>query len=145
MKKHSLTRRTFVKKTSIGAAGFALTAGGISSVYSNIIQDVDKPAILGGNPVRPKGSDLGASWPIYDDTDIEMYLDAYKSNRWSEYSNIEKERVFQIEKKYAELMGVSYCATTSSGTAALETAQRALISVRAMKLLRRRIPLLQQH
>ena len=55
-----------------------------------------------------------------------MYLDAYKGNVWSEYSNIEKERVFQIEKKYAELMGVNYCATTSSGTAALETAQRAI-------------------
>ena len=74
----------------------------------------------------PKGSALGAKWPIYDDSDIQMYLNAYKSNIWSEYSNTEKERVFQIEKKYAELMGVSYCATTSSGTAALETAQRAI-------------------
>ena len=126
MKKVSLTRRTFVKKTSIVTAGTALTAGGLSSIYSNIIQDVDKPAILGGNPVRQKGSNLGASWPIYDDTDIQMYLDAYKSNIWSEYSNIEKERVFQIEKKFAELMGVSYCVTTNGGTTALETAQRAL-------------------
>ena len=126
MKKHSLTRRSFVKKTSIGAAGVVLTAGGITSIYSDVIQDVDKPAILGGNPVRQKGSGLAAKWPIYDDTDIQMYLDAYKSDRWSEYSNIEQERVFQIEKKYAELMGVSYCATTTSGTAALETAQRAI-------------------
>ena len=113
MKKYSLTRRSFVKKTSIGAAGVALTAGGMTSIYSDIIQDVDKPAILGGTPVRQKGSGLGAKWPIYDDTDIQMYLDAYKSNRWSEYSNIERERVFQFEKAYAELMGVTYCATTS--------------------------------
>ncbi len=126
MKKESLTRRTFVKKTSIGAAGVALTAGGMTSIYSTIIQDGDKPALLGGTPVRQKGSGLGASWPIYDDTDIQMYLDAYKSNRWSEYSNIERERVFQFEKEYAGLMGVTYCATTSSGTAALETAQRAV-------------------
>ena len=126
MKKESLTRRTFVKKTSIGAAGVALTAGGMTSIYPEVIQDIDKPAILGGTPVRPKGSGLGASWPIYDDTDIQMYLDAYKSNRWSEYSNIEQERVFQFEKKYAELMGVAYCATTNGGTTALETAQRAI-------------------
>jgi perosamine synthetase len=126
MKKHSLTRRSFVKNTSVGAAGVVLTASGMTSIYADIIQDADKPAILGGIPVRPKGSGLGAKWPIYDDTDIQMYLDAYKSNRWSEYSNIEKERVYQIEKKYAELMGVNYCATTSSGTAALETAQRAI-------------------
>ncbi len=34
MKKESLTRRTFVKKTSIGAAGVALTTGGMTSIYS---------------------------------------------------------------------------------------------------------------
>ncbi len=124
MKENSLNRRTFVKKTSAGAAGLAFTAGGMSSVYG-IIQDADKPAILGGNPVRPRGSNLGASWPIYDDTDVQLYVDAYKSNRWSEYSNNDKERVVQFEKKYAELMGVGYCATTNSGTDALEAAQRA--------------------
>ena len=32
----------------------------------------------------------------------------------------------QFEKEYAELMGVNYCATTNSGTDALEAAQRAL-------------------
>ena len=106
MKKKSLTRRTFVKKTSIGAAGVTLTVNGMASLYANIIQDANKPALFGGNPVRPKGSGLGVSWPIYDDSDIQLYLDAYKSNIWSEYSNIEKERVFQVEKKYAEFMGV---------------------------------------
>jgi perosamine synthetase len=126
MKEKPLTRRTFVKKTSIGAAGVALTAGGMSSMYADIVQDADKPALLGGVPVRQKGSGLGVSWPIYDDTDIQMYLDAYKSNRWSEYSNNDKERVVQFEKAFAELMGVGYCATTNSGTDALEAAQRAL-------------------
>jgi perosamine synthetase len=126
MKEKPLTRRTFVKKTSIGAAGVALTASGMSSMYADIVQDADKPALLGGVPVRQKGSGLGVSWPIYDDTDIQMYLDAYKSNRWSEYSNNDKERVVQFEKAFAELMGVGYCATTNSGTDALEAAQRAL-------------------
>ncbi len=126
MKNKPLTRRTFVKKTSIGAAGVALTSNGMASVCSNILQDADKPAILGGIPVRPKGSILGISWPVYDETDVQMYLDAYKSNRWSEYSNSETEFSVRFEKKYAELMGVAYCATTSSGTAALDTAQRAL-------------------
>lgn len=126
MKKNSLTRRTFVKKTSIATAGAALTTGGISSVYAGIIQDGEKPAILGGTPVRQRGSNLGRSWPVYDDSDIQMYLDAFKSNRWSEYSNSDQERSVQFEKKYAELMGVNYCAMTNSGTDALEAAQRAL-------------------
>ena len=125
-KKRSLTRRSFVKETSLGAAGAALTLNGMTPLYVNFLQDTNKPALLGGSPVRPKGSVLGASWPIYDDSDVKMYLDAYESNIWSEYSHIEKERVFQIEKKYAEYMGSDYCVATSSGTAALETAQRAI-------------------
>jgi dTDP-4-amino-4,6-dideoxygalactose transaminase len=125
MKNKPLTRRTFVKKTSIGAAGVTLTSTGMASIYLDIIQDVEKPAILGGTPVRQKGSTLGGSWPVYDDSDVQMYLDAYKSNRWSEYSNSDKELSVRFEKEFAELMGVSYCAATNSGTDALDAAQRA--------------------
>ncbi len=125
MKNNPLTRRTFVKKTSIGAAGAALATSGFASVYSFILQD-EKPAILGGRPVRPNGSDLGVSWPIYDDTDVQMYLDAYKSKIWSEYSNSPKELSVRFEKEFAAIMGAGYCATTNSGTNALDAAQRAL-------------------
>ena len=126
MKDKSLTRRSFVKNTAIGAAGVALASGGRLSVYPDVIQDIDKPALLGGTPVRPAGSTLGGKWPVYDDTDIQMYLDAYKSNRWSEYSNSEKELCVKFEKEFAKLMGVNYCAITNSGTNALEAAQRSL-------------------
>jgi len=61
MKKKSLTRRKFVKNTSLGIAGAALSANGITSFYTNVIQDTDKPALLGGIPVRPKDRMLGAS------------------------------------------------------------------------------------
>ena len=126
MKNKLLTRRKFVKNTSIGVAGVALGSSGMGSVYSEIIQDVEKPAILGGTPVRPTGSTLGGPWPVYDDSDIQMYLDAYKSNKWSEYSNSDKELSVRFEKEFAKLMGTGYCATTNSGTDALEAAQRAL-------------------
>jgi len=126
MKNKPLTRRTFMRKTSFGVAGAALTSNGLASVYLNIFQDVEKPAILGGSPVRPKGSSLGVSWPVYDDTDVQMYLDAYKSNKWSEYSNSANELSVRFEKEFAELMGAGYCAATNSGTDALDAAQRAL-------------------
>jgi perosamine synthetase len=126
MKNKRLTRRTFVKKSSLGAAGAVFAASGFTSIYSSLIQDVEKPAILGGNPVRPKGSNLAASWPVYDDTDIQMYLDAYKSNKWSEYSNSAKELSVRFEKEFAELMGAGFCAVTNSGTDALDAAQRSL-------------------
>jgi dTDP-4-amino-4,6-dideoxygalactose transaminase len=126
MKSNNLTRRTFVKKTSIGAAGAALVTNGFGSIYSIGAQDLEKPAILGGSPVRPAGSSLGVSWPLFDDTDVQMYLDAYKSKKWSEYSNSGKELSVRFEKEFAELMGAGYCATTNSGTDALDAAQRAL-------------------
>jgi len=125
MKTKPLSRRTFVKQTSIGAAGAALAANGMTSIYSHLMQDTDKPAILGGSPIRPKGSSLEVSWPVYDDSDIQMYLDAFKSKKWSEYSNSAKELSVQFEKEFAELMGTAYCAATNSGTDALEAAQRA--------------------
>jgi len=126
MKNKSFTRRTFVKTTSIGAAGAALTTGSMAAVFSNIIQDADKPAILGGNPVRPKGSSLEVSWPIFDDTDVKMYVDAFKSRRWSEFYNSPAELSVQFEKKFAEMMGVAYCSTTNCGTSALDASLRAL-------------------
>jgi len=124
MKKDSITRRKFLKKTSIGAASAALSVGGATSVYANIIKQADTPAILGGKPVRTRG--LGVSWPIYDDSDVQMYVDAFRNNRWSEYSNSERELTFQFEKKYAEVMGVSYCVTTNAGTTAIDSALRAV-------------------
>jgi perosamine synthetase len=126
MKKKPFTRRTFVKNSAIGAAGFALTANGFASVYPGFLRDYEKPAILGGIPVRQVGAEPGISWPVYDDTDIRMYLDAFKGKFWSEYRNSPEEISFRFEKEYAVLMGAGYCATTNSGTCALEAAQRAL-------------------
>jgi perosamine synthetase len=125
MKRKLLTRRTFVKTTSIGVTGAALTSGLITPVYSASLQDTDKPALLGGIPVRPKGKNLEVSWPVFDDTDIGMLLDAYKSKRWSEYSNSPTELSVRFEKAFAEMMGVAFCAVTNSGTNALDASQRA--------------------
>jgi len=125
MRNKFLSRRSFVKQASIGAAGAALAADGLSSGSGVYIQDADKPAILGGTPVRPRGKDLEASWPVFDDSDLQLYVDAFKSKRWSEYSNSPRELSGKFEKTFAEMMGVAYCAVTSSGTNALDASQRA--------------------
>jgi perosamine synthetase len=124
MKNKKLSRRNFLRSSSIGAAGIAFAAKPLVRIFP--VQDIDKPAILGGTPVRPKGSSLEAQWPVYDESDIEMYLNAYKSNRWSEYSNSDDELSVRFEKEFADLMGANFCAVTNSGTDALEAAQRAL-------------------
>jgi perosamine synthetase len=126
MIKKSLTRRNFVRKTSTGAAGLIFTAGGIASGFSVCMQDSGKPALLGGIPVRQKGSDLGVAWPMFDSTDLQIFTDAYKSRKWSEYSNNPNELSVRFEKEFAQIIGAKYCSATSSGTTALDTAQRAL-------------------
>jgi perosamine synthetase len=125
MEKKVLTRRTFVKKTSAGAAVVTLAAGGISSLYACMNQGSDKPALLGGTPVRAKGSRLGVKWPIFDDTDVQMVMDAYKTKNWSEYRYSDEECGAQFQIAYAKLMGVNYCAVTNAGTNSIEAAQRA--------------------
>ncbi len=123
MKKNPITRRFFLKNTSISAAGAALSVSGTKSIYANIIKKADTPAILGGTPVRSKPF---PSWPIYDDKDVQIYLDAYHSKIWSEYRHIETERVVKFEEMYAKLMGVKYCAATNAGTTALTCTMHAL-------------------
>jgi perosamine synthetase len=125
MGKKTFTRRKFVKKTSIGVVGASLASAGVTSIYACTNQDSDKLALLGGNPIRPKGSRLGVKWPIFDDTDIEMYVDAYKNKNWSEHQFNPEELGQQFQVQYAKLMGVNYCAITNAGTNALEAAQRA--------------------
>jgi len=52
MKKCSLTRRLFIKKTSAGLAGAALAAAGTSSLYANVVKKTNTLALFGGAPVR---------------------------------------------------------------------------------------------
>jgi len=125
MKKKLLNRRTFVRKTSAGAVGLSLATDGFSSVYAFAGQGPDKPALLGGAPVRMKGSDLSAKWPVFNDTDIGILVDAYKNKNWSEFRVSDDEVCVQFQNRYASFMGVNYCALTNSGTNALEAAQRA--------------------
>ena len=115
----SMSRRKFLKRTSLSTAGIALSLGSGRSQNGNLVQNADQPAILGGTPVR---AEQFPSWPIYEDHDVELYLDAYASKRWSEYSNRDTERVVEFEKKYAELMGTKFCAATNAGTTALTAA-----------------------
>lgn len=126
MKNKDLTRRTFLKRTSIGAAGFALASSSdFSHLFASTHQDSNKLALLGGNPVRPKGSVLGVKWPIIEKRDLEMYIQAFKDKQWSEHSNKKDEFGVQFNEAYAKFMGVNYCAVTNAGTQALEAAQRA--------------------
>lgn len=120
-KKKTLSRRTFLKNTSAGLAGtatFSALAG--TSVFCSPAGGAEVPAVLGGTPVRREPF---PAWPVYDDTDVQMYLDAYHSKQWCRLGGTRADR---FEKEFAGLMGVPWCAATSSGTTALNTSLNAL-------------------
>jgi dTDP-4-amino-4,6-dideoxygalactose transaminase len=80
----------------------------------------DRPAILGGSPVRPSGP---PDWPIPDD-DVRIALDeTYRTGAWGRYHS---EHVDRLEQELAKYHGCEFALACSSGTFAVELALRAL-------------------
>ena len=104
-----VSRRQFMAATT--AAGVGLTLAGAAPA-------AEKPAILGGKPVRTKGYQ---SWPIVAESDEKAVLEVVRSGRWNRNQSVD-----QFEKTYARLGGAKYCVATSSGTSALFTSLAAL-------------------
>ncbi len=104
-----VNRREFVAATTTAGVGLAL---------AGVAQGADKPAKLGGNPVRTKGY---GSWPLVDDLDEKSVLEVVRAGRWYRNRSVE-----EFEKTYAELNQAKYCVATASGTAALYTSLGAL-------------------
>ena len=121
MKKSSLTRRSFIKKTSAGLAGAALTAAGTSSLYGNVVKKAAALAVLGGNPVRTKP--FLSTWPIFDKNEEKALLKALRSRNWC---CLKGDIVYKFEKDFAEAMDVPYSAASNGGTTALYTSLQAL-------------------
>ena len=104
-----VNRRQFVAATTSASVGLALTG---------VARAAEKPAMLGGKPVRTKGY---GSWPLVDEMDEKAVSEVLRAGRW--YRNRSVER---FEKTYAELNQAKYCVATSSGTSALYTSLGAL-------------------
>ena len=104
-----VNRRQFIAATASAGVGLALTGA---------TQAAEKPAVLGGKPVRTKGY---GSWPMVDAADEKAVLEVVRAGRW--YRN---RSVGQFEEAYAKLNQAKYCVATSSGTSALLTSLGAL-------------------
>lgn len=80
----------------------------------------ERPAILGGTPVRPSGP---PSWPPEDD-DVHGALEAaFRNGSWGRYHGGNVDRLEQALRDY---FGVEHVLTCSSGTIAVELALRGL-------------------
>jgi len=82
----------------------------------------EKPAILGGKPVREKGL---VDWPIITEEEYEAVKRVLKRKKLfaSMYEGYE---VPAFEEEFAKVMDVKYAIACSSGTAALDIAIKAL-------------------
>lgn len=116
-----LTRRSFMKKTSAGLTGAAMALSGTSSLYASAGSNSNKLALLGGSPVRTKSFEQ--SWPIFDDNEEKALLKALHSRNWC---CLRGNVVYDLQKEFAEAMGVQHCVLTNGGTTALSASLHCL-------------------
>ena len=105
-------RREFL--TAATAAGVAF-----SGVATHAATAADKPAILGGKPVRTGGS--RQSWPMVSEADEKAVGEVVHAGRWYRGQSVDR-----FEEEYAKLNGAKHCVAVSSGTSALFTSLGAL-------------------
>jgi dTDP-4-amino-4,6-dideoxygalactose transaminase len=108
----SIDRRRFLATSAAASAAL--------SVASARGAEQDKPAVLGGTPVRREPF---PGWPRFDQRDEKNLLDVLHSGHWYRGGG---ERVNQFEAAYAELTGAKHCVATANGTSALYTSLAAL-------------------
>lgn len=119
MRKHMLSRREFLKQSSLTGLGTALTLGVTPSLYANLARDAETPALLGGQPVR---TEEWPEWPMWNPaTDEERVLEVLRSGVWSR-ADVVKE----FEEKWAQVIGTKRCLGTTNGTHALITSLHVL-------------------
>ncbi|HZT40172.1 MAG TPA: DegT/DnrJ/EryC1/StrS family aminotransferase [Bryobacteraceae bacterium] len=116
-----MRRRRFIMKSPlrppVSRRGF-LSAAAAPALCRAAVSE--KPAILGGTPVR---ATRFPGWPVHDEAEDSAMLEVVRSGRWGRLNG---SAVSRFESMYASLMGAGHCLATSSGTTALFTALSAL-------------------
>ena len=78
----------------------------------------EKPAILGGSPVRKSAF---PSWPVEGEAEEETIRAVVRSRQWNRNAMTQR-----CEQTWAKALGARYCLATSNGTSSLFTALNAL-------------------
>ncbi|MBZ0254745.1 DegT/DnrJ/EryC1/StrS family aminotransferase, partial [bacterium] len=107
------SRRMFLRRSAVGAALAAASPPWV------IAQASDKPAALGGAPVKKTPF---ASWPQIYENDKSAWNDVLEKKGWCRNNG---GYVMTFEREYASLLGAKECLATSSGTTALFTSLNA--------------------
>src|SRR5271166_3489102 len=110
--KSSLDRRSFLATSAAASAALAVT--------TTTTGEEDRPALLGGKPVRTESF---PGWPRFDQRDEKNLLDVLHSGKWYRGSG---DCVNRFEAAYADVTGARHCVATANGTSALFTSLVAL-------------------
>src|SRR5687767_95252 len=102
-----MERRRFI---AAGAAGIA-SAGATTT---------DKPAALGGKPVR---NTRFSSWPLVKENDEALLRKVLLSGRWNRNGG---SATPGFEEKWAAMLGAKHCLAAANGTTSLVIALNAL-------------------
>lgn len=82
---------------------------------------LDKPALLGGTPVRTKPFPL---WPVFDEREERNLLDVLHSREWGTHGG--GRLLPEFEQKFAAYQQATHAVAVANGSVALETAFFAL-------------------
>jgi dTDP-4-amino-4,6-dideoxygalactose transaminase len=115
-----LTRRRFLRTVSAGAAGLGL-ANGVTSRALPASPIGEKPAILGGRPVR---TEPFPAWPVIQENDEKGWMEVLHSKDWCRAGD--GHFTTQFEEAWARTLGAKYCVVASCGTTALYTSLNAV-------------------
>jgi perosamine synthetase len=109
--KTNLSRREFLKRSSVAGGSAWLAAGAAGSLLAEVSSEAATPALLGGPKAHAKG---WPAWPAWDPADDAAVTQVLHSRTWSR-SKLVKE----FEEKWAALLGAKYCLAVVNGTNAL--------------------------
>jgi dTDP-4-amino-4,6-dideoxygalactose transaminase len=105
---------------SAGAAGLGLGAGAASRAVQSGSRG-EKPAILGGKPVR---TEPFPAWPIVKENDEQGWMEVLHGKDWCRAGD--GHYATRFEETWAKTLGAKYCVVTSCGTMALYASLNAL-------------------
>lgn len=113
MSKHPLSRREFLVAT--GTASVVAT-----STRARTVTVSDKPAILGGTPIRTESF---PEWPLIKDQDRKNFLESLEEKAWC---RLYADTTTEFEEKWAAALGAKHAIGVVNGTNALYAALNAL-------------------
>jgi perosamine synthetase len=112
MKTRHLARRDFLQTAALGAAALSPPVmGAAPRVWA--APGSDRPALLGGDPVRPGRF---PSWPVVDDSDERIWREVLHEKAWCELNG---NQVTAFEEEFQAAMGEGYVVATANGTSSL--------------------------